>query len=129
MPLSEKAPERLVLVSLFFSAFNFTLEGVNAASLLLFAAFTVTVYACVKLQVLLQRPSLTTAQDGTELRTWLGLLALVFISIATFSYSWVFGAFFAMVIVVYRISPYDRAWLTGKAQIVVHGNRVEYREV
>ncbi|MBK8971159.1 MAG: hypothetical protein IPM37_07210 [Hahellaceae bacterium] len=129
MQLSEKTPERLVLVSLFFSAAHFLFSGINGASIVLFLVFTATVFASVKLFLLLQKIEATALVDVSELKAYLSVLGVLFISIATFNYSWMFGLFYGLVIAVYFISPYDRAWLTGKAELVLHENKVEYRAV
>lgn len=129
MQLSEKTPERLVLVSLFFSLLNFIIAGFNSGTFVLFLVFTATVFASVKLFLLLQTIESAALVETGEFKAYLGLLAIFFVSIATFSYSWLFGVFYGLVLAVYWISPYDRAWLTGKAQLVVHDNKVEYRQV
>lgn len=129
MSVSEKTPERLVLVSLFFSLVQFMMNGVNGASILLFLVFTLSVYVSVKLFLLLHRIESTALVDTADFKFYLGIAALLFITIATFSYSWVFGVFYGFVLAVYFISPYDRAWLTGKAHLVMQDNKIEYREV
>ena len=129
MQLSEKTPVRLVAVSLFFSAFNFMMQGISASTILLFLVFTTTVFASVKLFLLLQKIETAALIETGELKTYLALLALLFVGIASFQYSWLFGVFYGLVLAVYYISPYDRAWLNGKAKLVVHDNKVEYREV
>lgn len=129
MSISEKTPERLVLVSLFFSLVNFLFNGINGASILLFLVFTASVFISVKLFLLLHRIEATALVDTAEFKFYLGMAALFFITIATFSYSWLFGVFYGFVVAVYYISPYDRAWLSGKAEIVMSENKIEYREV
>lgn len=127
--LSEKTPERLVLISLFFSLLNFFGHGLNGQSILVFLAFTASVFIVVKLFMLVQKLDAQGLDGLDELKGWLTAAAVLFIGIATFTCSWMFGTFFACVVAVYFISPYDRAWLAGKAEIVVHDNKVEYRQV
>ncbi len=129
MQLSDKTPIRLVQVSLFFSVANFIFSGFNWQSLIFFAVFTLSVYTTTRLFILLNELQQTAAVDITELKMYLGVAAILFIGIATFSYSYVFGVFYLFVVGVYFISPYDRAWLAGRSKIVVFDNKVEYREV
>ena len=129
MQLSDKTPMRLVQVSLFFSLANFIYDGFHWHSIILFAIFTLSVYTTTRLFILLNELQQTATVDMTEFKMYLGIAAVLFIGIATFAYSYMFGVFYLFVVGVYFISPYDRAWLAGRTKIVVFDNKVEYREV
>ncbi|WP_020407312.1 hypothetical protein [Hahella ganghwensis] len=129
MQLTDKTPARLVQVSLFFSLANFIFSGVNAQSLVLFAVFTVSVYTTTRIFILFNQIQQTAAVDLSELKSYMLIAAVLFIGIATFAYSYVFGVFYLFITGVYFISPYDRDWLAGRSKIVVFDNKVEYREV
>ncbi|AZZ89983.1 hypothetical protein EUZ85_04370 [Hahella sp. KA22] len=129
MQLSDKTPTRLVQVSLFFSAAHFLFGGVTWSNILLFLVFTGTVYISTKLFIILQQLQMATVTDLSELKLYLLGAAVLFVGIATFAYSYMFGVFYLFITGVYFISPYDRAWLAGKSRMVVYDNKVEYREV
>ncbi|MCP5160388.1 MAG: hypothetical protein H7A00_01790 [Hahellaceae bacterium] len=128
MILSDKTPVRLVQMSLFFSAVNFLMAGIHVSSILLFLVFSASVYICSRLFILVERLDMTLTPELPEIRSFLMLGAVLFISIASFAYSWVFGVFYASVFGLYLISPYDRDWIAGKSSMVVHDNKVEYRK-
>ncbi|WP_369600303.1 hypothetical protein AAIA72_10655 [Hahella sp. SMD15-11] len=129
LSLSEKTPVRLVQISLPFSVAQLLLGGLNWPNLWLIAVFTLSVYVLARLYTLLEVITLTSLTDTTEFRQLLGVAAVLFIGIATFTWSWLFGTYFAFVVAVYLISPYDRDWLAGRMQMVVYDNKVEYRRV
>ncbi|RMF13852.1 MAG: hypothetical protein D6758_12455 [Gammaproteobacteria bacterium] len=127
LALSEKTPIRLVQISMVFSVAQLIVGGLNLANLFLIAVFTLSVYVLSRLYTLLEVICTTALTDTTEFRQLLGVAAVLFIGIATFSWSWLFGGFFGFVVAVYLISPYDRDWLAGRMQLVVFDNKVEYR--
>ncbi|OZG75302.1 hypothetical protein BTA51_02645 [Hahella sp. CCB-MM4] len=129
MLLTDKTPARLAQVSLFFSIANFVFDGINGHSLLLFAVFTLSVYTTTRIFILFNQIQQTAAVDFGELKNYLLVAAVLFIGIATFAYSYLFGVFYLFITGVYFISPYDRDWLAGRSKIVVFENKVEYREV
>jgi len=129
MQLSDKTPIRLVQVSLFFSLANFIFTGFNWHSVALFAIFTLSIYATTRLFILLNEIQQTATVDITKFKMYLGIAAILFIGIATFTYSYMFGVFYLFVVGVYFISPYDRAWLAGRTKIVILDNKIEYHEV
>ena len=130
MDLSNKTPARLVQVSLIFSIGNFIISGFSPESWVLFILFTLTVYISCKIYLIfcdLKENSKVDYIALNNLQTHLQVAALLFITIATFSYSYVFGAFYLFVYVIYLISPYDRDWLAGRSEIVFTGKKLEYR--
>ncbi|PID44451.1 MAG: hypothetical protein CSB48_01855 [Proteobacteria bacterium] len=126
--INERAPLRLVKVSLAFSLVNFFVQGLNWDSLLVFILFTSSVYVSAQIALLVNSPDFKMIPEIEPLR--LNLLAFcgIFIVIATFAYSCLFGVFYAVIGLIYLISPYDREWLTGQSKIVIVGNKVEYRK-
>ena len=129
MELTEKTPVRLTQVSLFFSIANFILNGVNSSSLLLFLVFTLAVYSTTRIFIALNQLQHSSHADMSDLMLHITIAGVLFVGIATFAYSYLFGVFYAFVTIVYLISPYDRAWLAGRSRIVIYDNKVEYREV
>lgn len=128
MDLSDKTPTRLVQVSLLFSLANFFIYGLNTHSIILFIVFTLTVFASTKLYLLFTALKHTSNNANiTELQTYLQLASVLFIGIATFSYSYMFGVFYLFVFAIYLISPYDRDWIAGRSEIVFSENKLEYR--
>jgi hypothetical protein len=128
LKISDKTPLRLTQVSLAFSFVNFLLTGLNWHSILVFLIFTISVYASCRVAMLLLSPHLCALPEAESLKFHLSILGVVFIAIATFSYSLLFGIFYVSVTAVYLISPYDRDWLMGESKVVVVGNKVEYRK-
>ncbi len=129
MGLTEKTPTRLTQVSLFFSAANFIVSGINLSSVILFLVFTISVYSTTKIFIALNDIQHSTHADMSDLMLHMLIAAILFIGIATFAYSYLFGIFYAFVAVVYFISPYDRAWLAGRSRLIIYDNKVEYKEV
>lgn len=127
MDLSDKTPVRLVQVSLIFSIANFFISGVNTNSLVLFVLFTLTVYISCKIYITLRELKITVTADLTDLQTYLQIAGILFIGIATFAYSYLFGLFYLFVYAIYLISPYDRDWIAGRSEIIFRENRLEYR--
>ncbi len=127
MDLSDKTPVRLVQVSLFFSIANFFISGVTTNSLVLFVLFTLTVYISCKIYITLRELKITVTADLTDLQTYLQIAGILFIGIATFAYSYLFGLFYLFVYAIYLISPYDRDWIAGRSEIIFRENRLEYR--
>jgi len=130
MDLSNKTPARLVQVSLIFSIGNFIISGFSSETFVLFILFTLTVYISCKIYLTfcdLKENSKADYIALSDLQTYLQIAALLFITIATFAYSYVFGAFYLFVYAIYLISPYDRDWLAGRSEIVFTGNKLEYR--
>lgn len=128
MDLSDKTPIRLVQVSLLFSAANFIINGLNAYNIVLFIVFTLTVFVSTKLYLLFtDLKQSTKSEDLTELQSYLQLGSVIFIGVATLSYSYMFGIFYLFVFAIYLISPYDRDWLAGRSEIVFNENKLEYR--
>ncbi|WP_250658070.1 hypothetical protein [Alkalimarinus coralli] len=127
MDLSDKTPIRLVQVSLLFSIANFLISGLNTQTIILFVVFTLTVFVGTKLYLLFRALKQTSSADVSELQTYLQIMSILFIGIATFSYSYLFGAFYVFVFAIYYISPYDRDWLAGRSEIVFNENKLEYR--
>lgn len=130
MDLSDKTPARLVQVSLIFSIGNFIISGFSSETLVLFLLFTLTVYISCKIYLTFCDLKSNSNADYiaiSDLQTYLQIASLIFITIATFSYSYVFGAFYLFVYSIYLISPYDRDWLAGRSEIVYTDNKLEYR--
>ncbi|UZE94599.1 hypothetical protein [Alkalimarinus alittae] len=128
MDLSDKTPIRLVQVSLLFSLANFLINGLNTHNIVLFIVFTLTVFVSTKLYLLFTGLKQTTKSENlTELQTYLQLGSVLFIGVATLSYSYMFGIFYLFVFAIYLISPYDRDWLAGRSEIVFIENKLEYR--
>ncbi len=128
MDLSTKTPVRLVQVSLLFSIANFFINGFNVQSLLLFAVFTLTVYISTNIYLTFRSLKQTGKVDVSDLQSYLQIAGLLFIGVATFAYSYLFGLFYLFVYAIYLISPYDRDWLAGRSEIVFTGNKLEYRQ-
>ena len=128
MELTDKTPVRLTQVSLFFSVANFIINGLGGSSIGLFLIFTLSVFSTTKIFVTVNHLQHSTNTDMSSLMLQLFIAALLFIGIATFAYSCLFGIFYLFVAAVYLISPYDRAWLSGKSDLVVSSNKIEYRE-
>lgn len=118
----------MVQVSLAFSLVNFIIIGVSLYSLLLFAVFSFSVYATTRIAVILTNSELQLIPELESLKFHLLLLGVLFIGIATFAYSYLFGIFYATVAIIYAISPYDRDWLLGESKVVVVGNKIEYQK-
>ena len=129
MDFTDRTPMRLTLVSLLFSLVNFIVAGVNSSSITLFLVFTLSIYSVTRIFVAINQLQHSTHADMSSLIMHLLLAGAVFVGIASFTYSHLFGIFYLIVAVVYLISPYDRAWLEGKADIVMYDNKIEYRDV
>ena len=129
MELTDKTPVRLTQVSLFFSVANFIINGLGFSSIGLFLIFTLSVFSTTKIFVTVNQLQHSTNADMSGLMLQLFITALLFIGIATFAYSCLFGIFYLFVAAVYLISPYDRDWLSGKSELVLSSNKIEYREV
>ena len=127
MDLSDKTPTRLVQVSLLFSIVNIISYGLNSHNIVLFVLFTLTVYVSTKVYLLFRDLKQSATTDLSDLQTYLQISGILFISIATFAYSYLFGLFYLFVYAIYLISPYDRDWLAGRSEIVFTGNKLEYR--
>jgi hypothetical protein len=130
MDLSNKTPTRLVQVSLIFSIGNFIISDFTSETFVLFILFTLTVYVSCKIYLIvcdLKDNSKTDYIAISDLQTYLQVASILFITIATFAYSYVFGAFYLFVYAIYLISPYDRDWLAGRSEIVLTDNKLEYR--
>lgn len=128
LKLSDKTPIRLTQVSLAFSFVNFLVTGINWHSIAIFLVFTAAVYCSCRVALLILSPQLNAVPEIEPLKFHLAILGIIFISIATLTYSWIFGIFYLAVTAVYLISPYDRDWLMGESKVVVVGNKVEYRK-
>ncbi len=126
--VSEKTPSRLVKVSLAFSFVNFLVSGVNSSTLLAFLVFTATVYFSGRIALMLGSHALKMVPEVEDLKLPLLGFCAIQIAIVTFTYSWLFGAFYVAVFAIYMISPYDRDWLLGSSKVVVVGNKLEYRK-
>lgn len=128
MDLSDKTPLRLVQISLIFTITNLIISGLNGYTFMLAILFTLTIYASAKVYLSFEDLKNRIASDISELETFLQILAVIFIGIATFTYSYMFGLFYLFVYGVYLISPYDRDWLAGRSDIIFTGNKLEYRQ-
>lgn len=129
MDLSDKTPIRLVQVSLLFSVANFLVSGLNTHNIVLFIVFTLTVFVSTKLYLIFRAlKESTTTPIVSELQSYLQVGSVLFIGVATFSYSYLFGLFYLFVFAIYLISPYDRDWLAGRSEIVFTENKLEYRK-
>jgi ABC-type phosphate transport system permease subunit len=129
MKLGDKTPTRLVQVSLFFSVTNLVLSGFSGSAFLLLLVFTLSVYSFAKVAVVLWSPRLQDQAAWDQLKFHFGVLAVIFITIATVGYSMLFAVFYLTLAVVYMISPYDRDWVSGDADIVLEGGQVHYKRV
>lgn len=128
MDFSERTPMRLTQVSFIFSLINFFISGFNSATIILFLVFTLAVYSTTKIFVAINQLQHSTHADMSSLSLNLLIAGVLFIAIASFNYSHLFGVFYLVIAVIYLISPYDRAWLAGKSKIVMRDNKIEYRE-
>lgn len=128
LKISDKTPLRLTQVSLAFSLVNFLVTGLSWHSVLVFIVFTIAVYSSCRVALLVLSPQLNAVPEIEPLKFHLSILGVLFISIVTLSFSWLFGIFYVAVTAVYLISPYDRDWLMGESKVVVVGNKVEYRK-
>lgn len=129
MKLSDKTPTRLVQISLFFSVANLVISGFAISAFFLLIVFTLSVYTFAKIAVVLLSPRLQDQAGVDELKFYFGVLAVIFITIATFGYSALFGIFYLTLAVIYLISPYDRDWVSGDVDIVLVGDKIEYKRV
>ncbi|MAM87035.1 hypothetical protein [Allohahella sp. A8] len=129
MQTTDKFPGRLTLIAVIFALINCVFQGFSGASILLLFVFTLSVFCCAKLMVSMQKLADVAPLETASLRFFLTVLGLIFVAIATFSYSYLFGVYFALIAALYVISPQDRDWLSGRTRIVMHDNRVEYRAV
>jgi len=129
MDLAEKAPLTLTKVSLFFSLINFFISGVNTSSIILFLVFTLSVYSTTRIFVAISQLQHATYTEKRSFYLHLLIVGLIFVGIASFSYSLIFGIFYSAIIAIYIISPHDRAWLAGKKKLVFVKNKVEYQDV
>jgi len=129
MKLGNKTPTRLVQVSLFFSVTNLVLSGFSGSAFLLLLVFTLSVYSFAKVAVALWNPRLQDQAALDQLKFHFGVLAVIFITIATIGYSMLFAIFYLTLAVVYMTSPYDRDWVSGDADIVLEGGQVHYKRV
>jgi len=128
MALTNKTPARLTQISLVFSLFNFFSNGLNSSTILLFIVFTLSVYSSARIWVAVNQVQHSSYGDMSGLSMHLVIAAILFIGIATFTYSALFGVFYICVAAIYLISPQDRGWLAGNKQIVIVGNKIEYRD-
>jgi hypothetical protein len=129
MELTDRTPLRLTQVSLLFSLANFIISGVSGSSIGLFLIFTLSIYSTTKIYVSINQIQHSTHADMSSLIMNMVIAGIIFIGIASFTYSHLFGIFYVTIAVVYLVSPYDRSWLAGKTRIVVYNNKVEYQEV
>jgi len=128
MELTDKSPLRLTQISLIFSLVNFVANGINSSSIILFLVFTILVYSTTRILVAISTLQHSTYADMSGLSGHLVIAGLLFIGIAAFTYSALFGVFYLVVGTLYLISPNDRAWLAGKKQISLIDNKIQYHE-
>lgn len=129
MQATDKLAGRLTLIAFVFAFINCLFEGFSGGSLLLLVVLTVSVYCSSKLYGSMLRLAEQAPLETASLRFFLTILGLIFIAIATLTYSVMFGVFFGLIAALFIISPQDRDWLAGRSRIVMTDNKLEYRQI